>query len=253
MLAILLLINTVMVEAQNGWIDAKWEDLPFMVQLRNNGDGICGGSILTLNGHNGKGAILTAAHCVDRLSNSAVTIYIGCTTSSCSTDSKTIHNVESIAIHANYAGPVQGANYGENDIAIVYLTKPITQSGAIPVVLESDPLLAKNNSPVKLTGYYGFGASDTDSLEYAISHIMTRSECVNEWGSSVTTANDFCLKDDKKSDGTSTTCDGDSGSPVLFEGKQIGITSFGAESCDPGVPEVATYVPSYYKWISDEC
>jgi len=53
-----------------------------------------------------------------------------------------------------------------------------------------------------------------------------------------------------------TTCLGDSGSPLIFEGKQIGIVSFvpvvrGAV-CYPGAGQVAVAVPQFINWVMDE-
>eukprot|EP01083_Nonionella_stella_P039442 107262_1 len=90
---------------------------------------------------------------------------------------------------------------------------------------------------------------------------MTREEC-KEWiikdenltfASAVVTSNNFCIRDDDATNGLISWCGGDSGSPLIYEGKQLGIVSFGSGACDPFDPRVATYVPSFYQWIISEC
>ena len=48
------------------------------------------------------------------------------------------------------------------------------------------------------------------------------------------------------------TC-GITGSPAVFEGKQIGLNSWGPGDCDPRYPTVLTSVPFYYEWIAEQC
>lgn len=45
------------------------------------------------------------------------------------------------------------------------------------------------------------------------------------------------------------TCEGDSGSPLLFEGKQIGIVSIGPTQCEACYPSVYTHVAKFLSWI----
>eukprot|EP01084_Bolivina_argentea_P151231 263988_1 len=114
----------------------------------------CGGSILTVDGHNSNGAILTAAHCVE----GAVSfkIFIGCTDSNCyktfGYDGASVHyvevNIDSVRIHPEY-----DTDEINNDVAIIFLNEPIMHEGAISVILESDPMIAENEVKLILTGY----------------------------------------------------------------------------------------------------
>eukprot|EP01084_Bolivina_argentea_P175597 304055_1 len=251
-----------------GWKDINWENMSYMASIRkSNGDHGCGGSIITLDGHNGNGAILTAAHCYEPMKDDTSKVYIGCSTTACDTDSdsKRVYNISSWNVHPDYmpmSEQIQYKHWFENDIAIIYLTEPITNANAISIILETDPMIAENDGIIKLTGYGGNathagpdvarGGSDTDTLEYTTTNIMTRKECTKIFGDVVITSNDFCVKDDIASNGMSTLCSGDSGSPLLYKGKQLGIVSFGL-SCDPYYPDVATYIPSFIQWIKDEC
>ncbi|KAJ8982907.1 hypothetical protein NQ317_004561 [Molorchus minor] len=45
-------------------------------------------------------------------------------------------------------------------------------------------------------------------------------------------------------------CLGDSGSPLMVDGVQVGIASFGSDfGCESGFPGVYTRVTSYIDWI----
>eukprot|EP01083_Nonionella_stella_P197159 725032_1 len=250
--------------ADGDWKDIDWIDIPYMVSLRwPDGQHYCGGSILTLDGYDRKGAILTAAHCITTVENH---VFIGCTSTGkkCDNDGdlKDIYNIEAVTPHPQYDNP----QIKENDIQIIYLDRAITCPGAVGIVIESDPMIAENNGKVKLTGYWGEyyggrGGSDTNNLQIGYTNIMTRKECQNYFndysgdytGDMFITDAEFCVKDDVGTDGMVMSCKGDSGSPVLYQGKQIGIVSWGLGECDPSYPDVFTYVPSYYQWITTEC
>eukprot|EP01084_Bolivina_argentea_P061962 113277_1 len=135
-----------------GWMDVDWEDMSYIVSLRNKNVHSCGGSILTLNGHNGNGAILTAAHCLlyqlwGTYDISDLKIAVGCTTTACNTQKdsgKHLYSVESFVTHEKWNISTlfgeQGVNWNENDIAIIFLTQPINHSKAIPIIIESNPM-----------------------------------------------------------------------------------------------------------------
>eukprot|EP01084_Bolivina_argentea_P079506 144220_1 len=252
--------------ADGGWYDVAWEDMPFMVSERYNFSSVkghaCGASILTLDGYHGNGVILTAAHCVSSSDGiyptDNVKFAVGCTTTACNTtiDSKLVYSAEKFVVHEDY--DPDGAAH---DIALIILTTPINHPHAIPVVIESDPMIAENNGKVKITGYLGDagddarGGSDTTKLEYGWTNIMPRDECkaFSLDYAMIISDNDICTRDDLGKDGMVMACQGDSGSPLLYQGKQIGLVSWGRGNCDPSYPDVATYIPSYYQWIIEKC
>eukprot|EP01084_Bolivina_argentea_P206247 352178_1 len=229
------------------WTDAEWAQFPFMVSLYS-----CGASILTLNGHNGKGALLTAAHC---FGGGRPSVWIGCKSLYCDQ-----YDIESVTFHQDY---VNNADEFKNDIAIIFLKEPITYEGAIPVVVASDPMAISNDDKLTLLGYGGSnsigkgrtGFSDTNTLEYAISYIVDRDECNDYYkNNEVDTDGFLCMRDHFDLDHMVSICNGDSGSPVMHNGKQIGLNSFvGNWSCDPWLPQAITYLPAYYEWIIEEC
>lgn len=44
---------------------------------------------------------------------------------------------------------------------------------------------------------------------------------------------------------------GDSGGPIVYNGEQIGIVSFGGFKCESGLPDVDTSVPAFKNWIAE--
>lgn len=49
--------------------------------------------------------------------------------------------------------------------------------------------------------------------------------------------------------GTVGSCNGDSGGPLLVDGIQVGIVSFGVTDCSAGWPSVYTRVTEFYSWV----
>lgn len=45
-------------------------------------------------------------------------------------------------------------------------------------------------------------------------------------------------------------CNGDSGGPLLINGTQVGIVSFGASDCAAGMPSVYTRLTEFYEWVN---
>lgn len=50
--------------------------------------------------------------------------------------------------------------------------------------------------------------------------------------------------------GTVGSCNGDSGGPLLVDGIQVGIVSFGVNDCAASYPSVYTRVTDFYSWIN---
>eukprot|EP01084_Bolivina_argentea_P187568 323053_1 len=186
------------------WRDSTWDEYPFMVRFVGYSD--CSGSILSLNGHNGKGVVLTAAHCAG-----PTTVAIGDTT----------YNVGSRTIHENFVGEFEYPY--ANDIALIYLTQAITHPSAEQVVLQNNDNLIRYQDEVLITQH---GSGNT--LQVALSHKNTcdPSGTYPEGG--------FCIQDYGGMDNMeSSVCFGDLGSPLIHNGKQIGMVGmFGWFHCN---------------------
>jgi len=247
----------------NDWTDTTWPESPFMALLHILSDGSlyqCGGSIVATDEWEGKGVILTAAHCV--YDADAVMVQVGCTQTDCSDQLATAYNDDFMVVHPDY-NPDLASNdihWQDNDIALIFLRESIDVAGAQRVQLHNDMSFLVNDDNVTVYGYLGTcegsygctGGSDTDTLEFARTNFMAADECDNVWGRYVTGPHDFCVKDDTWRNGLQGVCRGDSGSPALVDGKQIGLNSWGPASCDARHPSVLTAVPYYFAWISEQ-
>eukprot|EP01084_Bolivina_argentea_P187567 323052_1 len=192
------------------WRDSTWDEYPFMVRLGS----ACSGAILSLNDGSGKGVVLTAAYCLSQGKNTPNTVGVGGTT----------YNIESWTIHEDFVNEYPYPN----DIALIYLTQAITYP-AEQVVLQHNDNLIRENDEVLITQY-----ESENTLKVALSHKNTcyPSIAYPEGG--------FCIEDYGGMDNMeSSVCQGRMGSPLIHNGKQIGMVGYlGIWSC--GYPQYVT-------------
>ncbi|KAF4517251.1 hypothetical protein B566_EDAN011635 [Ephemera danica] len=92
-------------------------------------------------------------------------------------------------------------------------------------------------------------------LRYVNVTVITNRECKNSFGPIITSSK-LCT-DSLNANGNEGTCNGDSGGPLIItepsdgEPTLIGVVSFGAESCEAGVPSAYTRVTSHLDWIAN--
>jgi len=148
----------------------------------------------------------------------------------------------------------------------VFLDRAIDVPNATTIDMMEDIGLATLGEELQVFGYWGScasnpsrctGGSDTDSLEYMITNYISVDECERIWaqrGQDLDVGPDhFCVADHNTDDGgIQGVCPGDSGSPSVYDGKQMGINSWAPSSCDPSLPTGMTSVPHYYDWIQDQ-
>lgn len=270
----------------NEWEDTTWSEYPFMVFLHvtksnENGDksyGGCGGSIIAIDQADGKGVILTAAHCVtpsaDQLEQGyvleRVIVFVGLDgyTSeiiALREYSAYVATPDSVLIHEGYDVAFEMTGWKDDDIALIFLSEAIDHSGAEKIELLSDLSVIRNNDGIHVLGYLGGGASDEDTLEYADTNYLNDTACAAEidniegltdeakdiYKAMVIGGHEFCIED--RTGTTQTVCRGDSGSPSTFNGKQIGVNSWAFSDCDPDNPQMLVSVPHYYDWIESQC
>lgn len=181
--------------------------------------------------------IMTAAHCVEMGNAPVITAQIG---QADITEPANLVVVDKIVISPNYNSSTM---YG--DIALLHITTP----QYVPTVT----LPYSNASSSELyMGFqmrvYGWGeteagvtAADAEATPYLQTATLTFQGFDYDFP-------DHIFAGDYGKD----TCFGDSGSPLLFEGIQYGITSFGfTYTCGTGIPGGYTDVSNYSNWISD--
>lgn len=134
---------------------------------------------------------------------------------------------------------------------MVHFSSPIDNISVAPIDLPAD---ASNDLSGEFGTISGFGRfndiQNSEILRYADIQIITKQECAEFFGTTVT--NDIvCIS---TTSGYST-CQGHSGGPLAVEltaGKKIlvGATSFGGASCVRGYPAGFTRVSSHLQWIN---
>ncbi|KAF5287774.1 hypothetical protein FQA39_LY15710 [Lamprigera yunnana] len=215
-----------------GGYNAFIEEYPFHASLRIRGQHKCSGSIISSR------SILTAAHCIYNKSPKEVTVVTG---SSYLDRGGVLYQVRKIKIHEYF-----NISTIHNDIALLILNRSIVfNSETIPIRL--NPFYIGPDVNCELCG---FGISDfpngniTNELQVVGLATISYELCKQLLDPSPIYPSQLCTLS-KKGLGT---CKGDSGSPLISYGIQIGIVSWG-RSCALGYPDVFTRISSYIDWI----
>ncbi|XP_032671245.1 chymotrypsin-1-like [Odontomachus brunneus] len=246
-LAILLVVGVIAKQAYGdepeaivGGSMATRGQFPHQISLQYYGSHICGGTII------GSRKILCAAHCVEDMSLSSLTVVSGGIRSSGDGER---HEIESIKVHPGYTG--RQSDGWKDDICVITLKKPIAMSSVQNVI----PLASRDYATGSYRGTIsGFGKTSVNSgvspyLLYANVNILSTKDCLaahprNSWGGAYTTEKQICILE-KRGIGA---CQGDSGGPLICNGEVVGVTSWVAP-CALGVPDVYTCVLPYLSWI----
>lgn len=215
---------------------------PYQVALLFNGRQGCGGTLINANW------VLTAAHCLDRVSTSTVTVQVGA--HSMSRRDGTNLRVSQIIMHENWRG-AQGIRSGW-DIALLRLASPAPAS-IKPAKLASAAIEAQIAGVGKMVTVSGWGltrhqGSPSDVLREVNLPVLSNASCSSELqfglpGSVICGGGP---------NGTSA-CNGDSGGPFAAslngEFYSIGTVSWG-NSCRGAT--AFTRTSSYLNWLKQK-
>jgi len=211
---------------------------PFIVSLRRTSHS-CGASILTTR------TVVTAAHCIDGVSASSLSIRYNSLNHG---SGGALVNIQTINKHAGYS-----ASTLDNDIATLITTTALTlgQTNARAVTLA-----ASGNDPASGTNVIAIGwgtTSEGGSIPAALRHvtvpIVARATCNSNYGGGITN-NMICAG---VSGGGLDACQGDSGGPLVVASSSVlvGLTSWGRGCARPGYPGVYTRIGPYITWINN--
>ncbi|KAL3876848.1 hypothetical protein ACJMK2_034652 [Sinanodonta woodiana] len=230
-----------------GGHEARIGSWPWMAMLIEDGNQVCGGSILN------EYFILTAAHCFeDELSRDTTrwTVRVGKHHLDRLDPTETTHRVSQIIIHPQY-----NSTTVKNDITLLQLIEPVQYNDYVrPICIPpSARRVANTTSSCYSTGWGD--THDTSSrtvLNQVKLQIIPESWCSHtDWyGSNFIKYYTFCAG---YPSGGQDTCTGDSGGPFVCKVDdtwyQQGIISWGHGCALPFYPGIYTDVSKYGQWI----
>lgn len=176
-----------------------------VVALASN-NGLCSGTIIAKNGSTGW--VLTAGHCSGMQIAMQANNYQSCFNMSAGCEA--VYDVVADTPHPNWNGDA-GDGY---DFRILQISGVTASTPVIPAAQNPDGLA--NGSPIEAVGYGVTESNDNNSVR------MHVTETVDDLSSLMVAAD--------QTDGTGS-CSGDSGGPILFNGKVVGVTSYGDQNC----------------------
>ncbi|KAJ8676141.1 hypothetical protein QAD02_011927 [Eretmocerus hayati] len=189
----------------------------------------CAGTILSSK------LILTAAHCIKNKTSRPTHIRVS--------NGDGVH-ITMVGIKDYIYHEQSDIKRSINDIGLLVLKNSIPN----PEIVKLAP---KNLTLIHGTMVvaYGWGrtaengtiSENLRSVELPISHPQ---DCSINYGLSKSR---ICVETQKAS-----TCNGDSGGPLMWKNYQIGVISAHKNSCMSGLPSVSTYLPAFTEWIYEK-
>lgn len=207
----------------------------------------CGGSVIS------EKWIVTAGHCMFNTVANSIVMKVGVLQRSAAPDSNIeIRGAKSITLHPNYTNYYSWQD--GDDIALVELNEPLKFTSRVrPVALAN--VSAPDSGNITVSGWGrtdGYVAAQSDLLNAVQLPIRSNATCnaFFTWGTDPVKAGMMCAG---ASDGSISSCNGDSGGPVVYRAsvtdswRQVGIVSWGQTNCT--AYSVFTRVSSDYAWV----
>ncbi|XP_036069408.1 duodenase-1 isoform X2 [Oryzias melastigma] len=206
--------------------------MQFMVSVQNNNGHLCGGFLIS------EDFVVTTAHCDNDLTHVILREH-----NWKNSNAKKI-KIMSRYKHNNYKQP--GLGY---DIMLLKLARKAPIGDNIKTIpLAERNMNLKDNQECSVAGWGKTESSGVpvDDLMVVNVSIINQQVCLNKWIN--LPANVICAGGYETNKGF---CQGDSGAPLVCNGKAVGIVSFNKNfNCKyPDVPNVYTDIRGYLLWI----
>ncbi|ESO98556.1 hypothetical protein LOTGIDRAFT_226539 [Lottia gigantea] len=137
-----------------------------------------------------------------------------------------------------------------NDIAVLKLATDantdIPQIGTIPLADVEDDFTGEECT-ISGWGRTGGDQPISNELMFVDMQQISNALCAWIWGALNIFDEMICIYDPPKS-----SCNGDSGGPMVCSGKLAGVTSWGQVGCPGSTPSVYTRVSSFIEWIKEQ-
>uniref|UniRef100_A0A182PSE8 trypsin n=1 Tax=Anopheles epiroticus TaxID=199890 RepID=A0A182PSE8_9DIPT len=214
-----------------GGTDLKDGMAPYLAALMTNGTFLCGGSIIDDRW------ILTAAHCLSNIKENASVVRVGTNSYS---KGGTKYLIDRAIPHQGYDGKFS------NDIALLRLKTPL-KFGKRVQKIELSTKIVPINATVTIVGR---GVIDNKRNSPKRAQILdVQNIGVNHCqaiGLFIPLDERFLCSLSKEGQGA---CNGDSGSPVVWNGKQVALVQSGTKCCAMGFPDLHVRTHYYDEWI----
>ncbi|KAK5639811.1 hypothetical protein RI129_010622 [Pyrocoelia pectoralis] len=207
------------------------EDFPYQISLQYYDSHICGGSII------GPNKVLTSAHCTSGRSASSLRIRHSSTFQG---SQGVVVQVARIVEHPKY-----NPSDSSNDVSVLTITEYIKKSDiAKPInMVEADAV--EGNRKAVCTGWGTLSSGGLSPLELQAVEVeeIDRTECNKSYFGGITDTM-ICFASPGKD-----SCHGDTGGPLVVDGKQIGIVSWGYGCGHLDYPGVYSHVAALRTFI----